>query len=175
MDLITFQHIARQYAKPIYRLALSLLRNQADAEDAVQETMLKLWQHRNTWQASDSQEAFAIRIAKNHCLDQLRRQQTRKVVGIAESEFFIQSREASPYQQVEEADHVKQITSAIEVLPENQRTVFHLRNVEGYSFQEIEQVTGFTVNHTRVLLSRARKHVNAFFMHLEKQDEKRKN
>lgn len=175
MDLVQFQHIARQHAKPVYRLALSLLRNQSDAEDAVQETMLKLWQNREKWQACENQEAFAVKVVKNYCLDQLRRQQKRRVVGITESEFFIQSREASPYQKAEEADQVKQITGAIEVLPENQRMVLHLRDVEGYSYEEIEEATGLTVNHTRVLLSRARKHVKSFFMQLDKHHENRKN
>jgi RNA polymerase sigma-70 factor (family 1) len=140
----------------LYRLACRLLGNSEEAQDVVQEIFIRLWSKRETLSEYRSIEAFAMTMTKNLCLDKLKSPSSRK-------EIFDESREMpdhrTPYSETELSDTMKMIRLAMEALPEQQKMVIQLRDIEGCDFDEIAEVTGMSLNNVRVNLSRARKKI----------------
>lgn len=165
MDLQEFKIKVLPARQKLYRLSLFLLRDKEEAEDILQDVFLKLWTQKDKLQAYNSIEALAMSIAKNLCLDKLKARKRRQLVDVAGME--ISAVDTNPYQYSELTDSMSNVQMLVENLPEQQKLVLHLRDVEGYSFEEIEQITGLTVNNLRVILSRARKSVRDGFLKLE--------
>ncbi len=149
----------------LYRLAVFMLRDKEEAEDILQDVFLKLWSGKHKLHAYTSIEAFAMTITKNLCLDKMKASWRKRTVDVTGLELH--SGEATPYQHSELADSMSKVQSLLAALPEQQKLILHLRDVEGCSFEEIEQITGLTVNNIRVHLSRARKSVRDGFLKLE--------
>ena len=128
-----------------------------EAEDIVQEVFLKLWKMRDKMPEINNREAMAMTITRNLCLDRIRARRT--VTG--REEIIEDNRKTTelPDETLHRKETVKQVHRIMQGLPENQRTVMHLRDIEGYDFEEIEKATGINGNNIRVLLSRARKRV----------------
>jgi len=140
----------------LYRLAFRLLVNKQEAEDAVQEVYLKMWNMRNSLEKYRSTEALMMTITKNHCLDKLKVKKNKAV----SLEFEQHSHSTiNPYETAEQTDLVSKVKQAIETLPEQQKIIVHLRDVEGYDFDAITKITGQDLNYVRVNLSRGRKKV----------------
>jgi RNA polymerase sigma-70 factor (ECF subfamily) len=127
----------------IYRLARNYLCD-ADSQDVVQETMIRLWQKRHELPGYRSIQALAIVIARNMCLDKVK----------AKS---YQNSSLNNARALETKDEAALAHSLISRLPEQQRTIVHLRDVEGLEYEEIAAVVKMNVNTIRVNLSRARK------------------
>jgi RNA polymerase sigma factor (sigma-70 family) len=149
----------------IYRLATLLLRNREEAEDAVQETFLKLWNHRKELSAVINLRTYTLRTIRNLCLDKLKAGALRIHASEAES-LTVADPQAHTHTEV--TDSVRAIHKLVDLLPEQQRTVFQLRAVEDLSMEEIEEVTGLNTEHLRVILSRARKTLREMY---EKQND----
>ncbi|MFO7924724.1 MAG: RNA polymerase sigma factor [Bacteroidales bacterium] len=142
----------------LYRFAYRMLDDSDEAQDAVQEVFIKLWNNRNRLAALNSAEAFSIKIMKNHCLDRIK---ARRTVSIEQTKslFFEADEETGVEKQVELKDSLKYIRRLISALPEQQKMIIQLRDIEGYEFDEIEQALDISVNTIRVNLSRARKSI----------------
>ncbi|PLK45910.1 RNA polymerase sigma factor [Emticicia sp. TH156] len=163
MDLKVFTQSVLQHQARLYRVAKLYLRNSEEAEDAVQEVFLKLWDKRQQLEAYQSVEALAVQMTKNLCLDKLKSYAYNHTHTGLET-FDIGEFAYTPYELVELTDSNELLKKIIDALPEIQKTVLHLRDVEEYSFEDIEQVTGLTVNNIRVILSRARKSVRDSYL-----------
>ncbi len=146
----------------LYRFAVRLLDNPEDAQDTVQEVFIKLWNIRDKLYEINSLEAFSMKVTKNHCLDKLK---TRKTVSIerTKSLYFKPNEDDDAEKQTEMKDAVKYIKKLISDLPEQQKMIIQLRDVEGYEFEEIEQALDINVNTIRVNLSRARKKIRDIY------------
>ncbi len=140
----------------LYRLALRLLIDHMEAEDVVQEVFMKLWSKRNQLQQYRSIEAFAMVITKNKCFDILKSKRYKIMKGLS-ADLVVNH--MSPYSYAENADSVDHVLALINKLPELQKIIIHLRDVEGYDFDEIAEITELNMNAVRVNLSRARKNV----------------
>jgi RNA polymerase sigma-70 factor (ECF subfamily) len=158
MDLKTFTQRVLPTQGRLFRLAKLFLRNREEAEDTLQEVLLKLWTNRQQLESYQSVEAFAVQMTRNLCLDKLKSKAYQTTAGDTDWQD-IGTESSSPYQQTEIADSAALMRQLMEALPEQQKLILHLRDVEEYSFEEIQQVTGMTVNNIRVILSRARKEV----------------
>ncbi|GAB3882221.1 RNA polymerase sigma factor [Spirosoma agri] len=155
MDLQAFKQRILPVQGRLFRLASLFLRNREEAEDAMQDVLLRLWTNRQQLDAYHSVEALAVQMTKNLCLDRLKsplRQKLSDDSGL----LTVQAETVSPYRQTELTDSAVLIKRLMDELPEQQKFILHLRDVEEYSFEEIEQVTGLSVNNIRVILSRAR-------------------
>lgn len=155
MDLHAFKQQILPVQGRLFRLAQLFLRNREEAEDTTQDVLLRLWTNRQQLETYQSVEALAVQMTKNSCLDKLKahaRQKTTDGPGLPD----VQADDVSPYQRVEFADSAGLMHRLIDDLPDQQKLILHLRDVEEYSFEEIEQVTGLTINNIRVILSRAR-------------------
>lgn len=138
----------------LYRFAKSLLNHREEAEDCVQEVMMKLWTKRETLAQVLNLKAYCFQITRNRCLDILK----SKNMDLKEIETGIPS-DADIQKQAEMTDKISIVQMLMSRLPEPQRTVIHLRSIEGFEMKEIAELTDMTVEHTRVALSRARQAV----------------
>lgn len=161
MTIQTFKRTVFPVQAKLLRLAKTLLSNEEDAEDTVQEALLKLWQNRQNLGNYRSIEALAMVITKNLCFDKLKTSYAQRVVPLTPTTQVID--QSTPYQQTERSDSARLLRQLIAQLPEQQRLVIHLRDVEEYSYEEMEQLTGMCVNNIRVALSRARRSVREMY------------
>lgn len=141
----------------LYRLAYRFLQDPDDAKDAVQEVYLKFWKMKDKLQQYNSVEAFAVTVTKNHCLDKIKLKKTVLLEG--KHTYDKPNDEHNPQDKLELKDNVNNIKKILNVLPEQQRIIVELRDMEGYSYEEIGEVLDLPVNTIRVNLSRARKRI----------------
>ena len=140
----------------LYRLSLRLLGRVEEAEDSVQDAMVKLWNRREELNNYSSIEAFAMTITKNLCLDRIRSKafQTQRL-----SDQQVMAVKQNPEELLEKADFTVFVRKIIESLPEQQKAIMHMRDIEGMEYDQIAEVMELNVNAVRVNLSRARKKV----------------
>ncbi|MCF2505052.1 sigma-70 family RNA polymerase sigma factor [Dyadobacter sp. CY107] len=155
MDLQAFNQRILPVQGRLFRLAQMFLRNREEAEDAIQDVLLRLWTNRQQLETYHSIEALAVQMTKNLCLDRLKSHQKQKMQNDADV-GSVQATELSPHRQLENSDSAALMHKLIGELPEQHKLVLHLRDVEEYSFEEIEQVTGLSNANIRTVLSRAR-------------------
>lgn len=165
MDLHAFKQRILPVQNRLFRLATLFLRNREDAEDALQDVLLRLWSNRQQLDTYQSVEAVAVQMTKNLCLDRLKAHTRLKAVDHADL-GSVAAEQPSPYRQTELTDSASQLRRLMDDLPEAQKLVLHLRDVEEYSFEEIEQVTGLSINTIRVTLSRARQRLRDGYLKL---------
>jgi RNA polymerase sigma-70 factor (ECF subfamily) len=137
----------------LYRLAKRLLVSSDEAEDAVQEVFLKLWKGRDKIDNYRSPEAFAITITKNYCLDRLKSKQASNIKIVHNNYKNSENIERT----IEGNEGVELVTKIMETLPEKQKMIMQLRDIEQFEFVEISQMLEINETAIRVALSRARK------------------
>jgi len=165
MDIQEFKNKVLPAKHKLYRLANFMLQNKEEAEDILQDVFLKLWTNKHKLHAYNSIEAFAMSITKNLCLDKIKANKGKQQVDVQHLE--IDSQEANPYQRFELADSISKVQKLLTALPNQQKLILHLRDVEGCSYEEIEQITKLSINNIRVILSRARKNVRDGYLKME--------
>ena len=158
MDLQTFQDRVFPVKNKLFRFAFRLLGSSDDAKDVVQEVLIKVWNGREQLDQIQNMEAWCMRVTRNLSLDRLRAQQRRPEESI-ERGLYIQHDAHSPLDSVELSESMKRISELMASLPEKQRQVMHLRDVEGYSYQEIADILELDMNQVKVNLFRARQSV----------------
>jgi RNA polymerase sigma-70 factor (ECF subfamily) len=140
----------------LYRLSLRMLGSAEEAEDAVQETLVRLWTKREDLVKYISIEAFAVTIIKNLSLDRLRSKSFRTEQL---NDRDLMAVKDDPGNKMENDDFRGFIGRIIDSLPDQQKLIMHMRDIEGEEFEQIAEITGLNVNAVRVNLSRARKKV----------------
>lgn len=155
MNQSEFLALVLPFKDKLYRIARRLLVSSEEAEDAVQEVFLKLWNGRSKIGDYKNPEAFAVTMTKNYCLDRLKSKQASNL-KIVHSNF---QHSENLQRKVETNDGVELVFKIMETLPEKQRIVLQLRDVEQFDFEEIAQMLESSETTIRVTLSRARKAV----------------
>ena len=169
MDKMDVHHRLMAVKSKLFRVALTMLRNEEDAEDVVQDAYLKIWSDKNNTLIIP--EAFAMRIVKNLCIDRLRSQQRRPTVNVEEQQEMHEN--FTPFQSVS-FDNLKDLmVKLFQTLPEQQKLIIHLRDIEHMEFEEIEEITGLTINNIRVALSRARQSVRSSYQKIKNYENRR--
>ncbi len=159
MIKISFQHDVLPLKNQLFRLAQRITLNREEAEDIVQETLIKVWNRRNSWQDIESIEAFAMTICRNLALDSQRRQARRKE---SENENVLENHidtALGPYEQMQQRDRVRIVGEIINSLPEKQRSCIQLRDIEGKTYKEISTVLAISEDQVKVNIFRARQTV----------------
>jgi RNA polymerase sigma-70 factor (ECF subfamily) len=149
-----FIHLLDPFKDKLFRIAKRLLVSHEEAEDATQEVLVKLWKQKEKLNEYKSVEALAVTMTKNYCLDQLKskRAQNLKLVHTNYRDWNI-----NVEQNIESQDTTDWISKIIAKMPENQKMVFQLRDIEGYEFEEIAEMLSISETNARVILSRVRK------------------
>ena len=150
--------------KQLLHYSRSILEIPEDAEDVVQEVMMKLWYKRKELHQYDSIIALSVEITKNLCLNRLKAAQ-RRMENVAD--FSFESDTPSPYAQLEQKDSVAQVEKIIDRLPELQQNILRMRHIDEFEIEEIATLTGSTQEAIRMNLSRARKKVKEHFLKIQ--------
>ncbi len=157
----------------LFRLALMMLKDRQEAEDTLQDVFLKLWSIRQKLVGYNSIEALAMTITKNLCLDKLKSYAHRNKSSKDVHQMELDSRTMTPDKEAELSDSLNLLGKIINSLPEQQKLVLHLRDVEHYTTEEISKLTGLNDGTIRVTLSRARKTVRDELSRIQDYDRKR--
>ncbi|MCB0463046.1 MAG: RNA polymerase sigma factor [Flavobacteriaceae bacterium] len=154
MTQAEFLDIVMPFKDKVFRLAKRLLVSQEEAEDATQEILIKLWNNKQKIQEYNNVEAFSMTMTKNFCLDRLKSKHAQNL-KIVHSNY--QDKNVSLQKQVELNDSVDWVSKIMEELPEQQKIILQLRDIEQYEFSEISKMLDINETAIRVSLSRARK------------------
>ena len=151
-----FIQVVTPFKDKLYRLAKRLLVSSDEAEDAIQEVMMKLWSRNDKIKEYKNVEAFAMTMTKNFCLDQLKSRHAQNL-KLVHSNY---SNEGTSLQErIEVNDSIDWVERIMEDLPAQQKMVLQLRDVEQYEYKEIAELMDMNPTAIRVTLSRARKKV----------------
>lgn len=138
-----------------YRVAFYMLESEADAEDAVQDLYLRLWNSRDTLDSVHNPRAYGITLLRNICIDRIRRASGQLRGELTES----LPAEGSSDTQVCTRERFDRVMRAVEMLPESERQVLTMRVFDGLGYEEISERTGKSGLTLRVLLSNARRKI----------------
>lgn len=166
-DFGAFEKLVDFYQDRLYRLARRITSNSQDAEDVVQQTFLSLIESIDTFRQDSSLWTWLVRVTTNHSLKILRKKKglsfengsggedTDEGKGLPHPEFIAEWR-SGPEALAETSETRKKLDEAIEELDDKYRTVFLLRDVEGFSVKETSETLGITESTVKVRLLRAR-------------------
>lgn len=167
MKNISFRTDVLPLKNELFRLALRITLNRDDAEDVVQETMIKVWNRRERWNEIESIEAFCLTICRNLALDKMKRADNQNPSLDEGHETIDHSYDADPEEQVVQRDRVALVKKLMDDLPVKQRTCMQLRDIEGKSYKEIAQLMDITEEQVKVNIHRARQTVKQKFIQNE--------
>lgn len=149
----------------LFRLALRITFDRAEAEDVVQDTMIRVWNKREEWTQFGSIEAYCLTVAKNLAIDRSQKKEAQNVELTPEME---EEPEASgPYDQLINKERMSIIHRLINELPEKQRLIMQLRDIEGESYKEIAKILNLTEEQVKVNLFRARQKVKQRYLEID--------
>lgn len=164
MDATDFRHIVMPHYRPMYRMALAILGNSDDAQDAVQEAVAKLWHRRDTLPEDSKVLSYCLTTVRHCCADMLR---MRRHVPITDDMRDMCADDlADVSRSVESRDTLHKVIDLAATLPSAQQEVLRLRSYGDYSLQEIAEMTGTSYENARTLLSRARRRLKELYRNL---------
>ena len=171
MKKIDFRTDVLPLKNQLFRLALRITLNQAEAEDVVQDTMLKLWNRRDDWDKLDSIEAFALTVCRNIAVDKTRRSAIRQQVTDTAhdtTDYADRSYTANPEERTVQRDNIRLVRRLIDALPEKQRSVMQLRDIEGKSYRDIADILNISEEQVKVNIFRARQTIKQRYIETDK-------
>ena len=170
MELNQFKIHVLPLREKLAGYAIKLMEDSSDAEDAVQEVMLKLWNIRGKLDEYQSVEALAVKMTHNLCMDMWRRKRPNTTL----EHVSVMSETSIPDQILEEKDAITLMRSIIESLPPLQQTIIRMKDIEEYETEEIAEITGCSAEAIRSNLSRARKKVRDIYLKIVQEKSRRK-
>jgi RNA polymerase sigma factor (sigma-70 family) len=166
MDSNEFKSRILPLGRKLFNFARLILNDKDEAQDAVQEVFIKLWNYRNKMDSVKNTEAFAMKIIKNWCYDRLKAKKPLLIEDYGKGVDY-QKDSNNPHSLLESTDRLNRYNNILLGLPEQQRMITQLRDVEGYEFEEIADILNISVNTIRVNLSRARKKIKESIINIE--------
>ena len=161
MNQSEFVSLITPFKDKLFRLAKRILVSTEEAEDATQEVLFKLWNNKENLESYKSIEAFSMTMIKNYCLDQLKAKRSGNLKLVHDNYI---DREPSLERQLEAKDTMDWVEIAINELPEQQKLIIQMRDIEEYEFEEIAKIMDMNETAIRVSLTRARKKIRAFML-----------
>ncbi len=146
----------------LYAYALTILRDESDAADCMQEALTKLWENRNRLSEIDNVKAYAIVTVRNIAVSMAAKTRP-KSFSLDDTPPNVADTTPTPAESMENREDVTIIATLLKQLPENQRKVVVMSGVAGLSNNEIREATGLSDHNVRVLLSRGRKKLKSLF------------
>ena len=165
MQEISFRDDILPLKDKLFRLALRITFDRAEAEDVVQDTMIRVWNKREEWTQFGSIEAYCLTVAKNLAIDRSQKKEAQNVELTPEMEE--ESEISGPYDQLVNNERMSIIHRLINELPEKQRLIRQLRDIEGESYKEIAKILNLTEEQVKVNLFRARQKVKQRYLEID--------
>ncbi len=157
VNLEKYESLILPIKDKLYRFSLSITRDASESEDIMQEVFLRIWEQRSSLKNLDNPDAWCMRMVKNLAIDKLRAKSRQNV--ILDTKINPTDQHANPHQQIEIDDTIGHIETFIQNLPEKQRMVIQMRDIEGMTYKEIAFVLDIPMDQVKVNLHRARKQV----------------
>lgn len=165
METLDFRRDILPLKDKLFRLALRITFDRAEAEDIVQETLIRVWSKRDEWPQFSSVEAYCLTVARNLAIDRSERMEARNVELTSEAEQMPDA--SSPHERLVGKERLQLLHRLIARLPEKQRTVLQLRDVEEKSYKEIAGILNISEEQVKVNLFRARQKVKQQFIDID--------
>lgn len=157
MKKLSFRDDVLPLKDKIFRLALRITLSRAEAEDIVQDVLIKVWNRRDDLAEVDSIEAYSLTVCRNLSLDRLQRKENDNVN--LDDAPPTEADDAPPDLQMIRNERIGNIKRLIERLPIPQRAAMQLRDMEGKTYKEISAITGQTEEQVKVNIFRARQYI----------------
>lgn len=164
MKEISFRDDILPLKDKLFRVALRITFDRAEAEDIVQETLIKVWKKREEWNSLESIEAYCLTVAKNLAID-MRDKMVSQTEELTSANDQAQD-DANPYEKLVQKERLMLVNNLIEALPDKQRQIMQLRDIEEKSYQEIAEILDITEDQVKVNLFRARQKVKQGYLKL---------
>ena len=164
MKEISFRDDILPLKDKLFRVALRITFDRAEAEDIVQETLIKVWNKRQELSELDSIEAYCLTLTKNLAIDQREKMDSRTEELTPEHDRL--QNEPNPHEVLEQKERLKLVHQLIEELPEKQRQIVQMRDIEEKSYKEIADALDITEEQVKINLFRARQKVKQGFLRL---------
>lgn len=166
MKNVSFRNDVLPLKNNLYRLALRLTMSKEEAEDIVQDTLMKVWNKRDELSNIDSIEAYSLRICRNLALDRVKKKENNNE-SLDENTLLQQSSATSPQENTIQKDRLKLVRSIVNALPEKQKSCLQLREFEGKTYKEIADILAITEEQVKVNIFRARQTVKQLYLKLD--------
>jgi RNA polymerase sigma factor (sigma-70 family) len=166
MKNISFRNDVLPLKNTLYRLALRITLNSAEAEDIVQDTLIKVWNRRDSWDQIESIEAFSLKICRNLSLDRIKKQDNQNS-SLDDANVEKTDRSSNPYELMIQRDRVELVRKLVDELPEKQRSCMQLRDFEGKPYKEIASILDITEEQVKINIFRARQTIKQRFQQLD--------
>ena len=166
MKNISFRDDILPLKNQLFRLALRITLNRFEAEDIVQDTLIKIWNRRSDWEDIDSIEAFSLTICRNLSLDRIKKKENDNN-SLEDVKGVEPLSSSNPQDRMIQADRVNLIRQIVDSLPEKQRSCMQLRDFDGKSYKEIAVILDITEEQVKVNIFRARQAVKQRYLKLD--------
>ena len=165
MQEISFRNDILPLKDKLFRLALRITLDRAEAEDIVQDTMMRVWSKRDEWSQFESVEAYCLIVAKNLAIDRSQKREAQNVELTPQMEEEPDA--SSPYDRMVHDERMSIINKLVDELPEKQRLIMQLRDIEGESYKKIAALLNLTEEQGKVNLFRARQKVKQRYLEID--------
>jgi len=139
----------------LFRLALRITLDRPEAEDIVEDTLVRVWNKREDLGQVDSVEAYCLTVCRNLALDRSERKEAQNL-SLQAAAYDAPDRAASPQERLEREERLERVKQLFDQLPERQRSVMQLRDIEGKTYKEVAEIMGMSEENVKVTLFRAR-------------------
>ena len=152
MDSLVFTDTYLPLSEQVYRVAYHILENRTDAEDAVQDLYIRLWNSRDTLDAVHNPKAYCITMIRNICLDRIRKESKIRTTELSDAAGCT----SEPDERLFGRESLKDVMKAMEKLSPMQKEVLRMKVFEDMSYEQMAGKTGMSKLTLRVLMSQAR-------------------
>lgn len=163
-DMVSFEALILQHEKMVYNIALRMLNHSEDVKDISQEVFLKVYRNLEQFDGKSAFSTWIYRIAVNTCIDEIRKRKGKQTYSL---EAELESTEGSyqkqfadsgdtPEESLLHQEAQKEVIAALETLSEDHKTVVILRDIQGFSYEEIAEMTDTTLGTVKSRIARAR-------------------
>lgn len=162
MKNISFRNDVLPLKDALYRLALRITLSHEEAQDIVQDTLIKVWDKRESWNEIESIETFSITICRNLALDRIKKHDNLND-SLEERQTESPDTSSTPFEDTLQQDRIELVRNLVNALPEKQRSCMQLRDFEGKPYKEIANILGISEEQVKVNIFRARQTVKERF------------
>lgn len=158
-DSRAFELLMEKHESKMYAVALRMCKNREDAQDCLQDAMLRIYKALPSFKGQSSFSTWAYRITMNTCLDDLRRKKVRQAQSLdqmLEVGWSPVDENNSTERHIENSELKRNLSKAIQTLPEEMRAAVVLRDVQGFSYEEIASILSTNVGTVKSRISRGR-------------------
>lgn len=161
MELQYFEQNILPLKDKLFRIALRITASRPEAEDVVQDVMMKMWQMRGEWDRIANKEAYCCMAARNLALGKTELKDNQR--GRADSATLSIKDDATPVQALEGKESMEMLRAFIDKLPPHEKAAMELRDIEGMSYREISETLQINDGQVRVNIHRARQKIKQYF------------